>query len=435
MYTVGLYTLGCKVSQYETEAVAEKFACLGFEVKPFTELCDVYVINTCTVTAESDRKSRQIIRRAIALNPAAIVCVMGCYSQRSPKEVTAIKGVSLVIGTQDKMSLPDRVVELLSGRTVDKCHVGSLEGVSFEPMHIEHAPRTRAYVKIEDGCECKCTYCAISGARGPVRSKPRNEVISEVEALHSSGVAEIVLTGIETGSYGKDFEEDYGLAELILELDRRHSCDRLRLGSLAPELVGKSFAEKVSGAKILAPHFHLSMQSGSDKILRQMKRRYSSATAMENIDRLREKIPGCEFTTDIMVGFPGESEKDFEDTLDFMRKAEFIDAHIFAYSEREGTPAAYYEDKVPVEVRKRRLRYALSVRDELRDRSLERIVERGEPLVCIAETRENGVYTSHSDCFATVLFEEEDGFQGKRVLIHPVSQKDGVIYEIGRAHV
>lgn len=257
MYSVGLYTLGCKVSQYETEAVAEEFARLGFEVRPFTELNDVYVINTCTVTAESDRKSRQLIRRAISLNKDAVVCVMGCYSQRSAEEVAAIKGVSVIVGTQDKMSIPQRALAILSGEDTERISVFSLDGVSFEPMCIKHAPRTRAYVKIEDGCECKCTYCAISGARGPVRSKPREEVISEVEALYRTGVSEIVLTGIETGSYGRDLYKDYGLAELICELDGRHSCDRLRLGSLAPELVGESFANKVSKARILAPHFHL----------------------------------------------------------------------------------------------------------------------------------------------------------------------------------
>ena len=427
MYSVGLYTLGCKVSQYETEAVAEEFARLGFEVRPFTELNDVYVINTCTVTAESDRKSRQLIRRAISLNKDAVVCVMGCYSQRSAEEVAAIKGVSVIVGTQDKMSIPQRALAILSGEDTERISVFSLDGVSFEPMCIKHAPRTRAYVKIEDGCECKCTYCAISGARGPVRSKPREEVISEVEELYRTGVSEIVLTGIETGSYGRDLYKDYGLAELICELDGRHSCDRLRLGSLAPELVGESFATKASKARILAPHFHLSLQSGSDKILKSMKRRYNSRVALENIKRLRDRIPGCEFTTDIMVGFPGETEEDFLDTLKIMREAELIDAHIFAYSEREGTPAATYPCSVPREERKARVKRALSEREKIKKKVLGRIIEKGEPLFCIAETREGGVYTSHSDAFATVAFEAEAGLEGKGVLVHPVSSKNGII--------
>ena len=237
MHTVGLYTLGCKVSLYETEAVSEAFAREGFLLRPFDEVCDVYVINTCTVTAESDAKSRKYIRRAIRRNPDAIVIVIGCYSQRAPEEVAAIDGVSAVLGTQDKMCAVEIAKRLLgAGCKARRAELfaGSLDGAEFEPMCIRYAPRTRAYVKIEDGCECKCTYCAISGARGPVRSKLPEDVISEVEGLYRNGTREIVLTGIETGSYGADFDEKYDLADLLCELDRRGSCERIRLGSMAP---------------------------------------------------------------------------------------------------------------------------------------------------------------------------------------------------------
>ena len=227
MYTVGLYTLGCKVSLYETEAIAEEFARSGFEIRSFDEVCDVYVINTCTVTAESDAKSRKYIRRAIRKNPDAAVIVVGCYSQRAPQEVAAIDGVSAVFGTQDKMRAVEVAKKLLSAECrvqSAEIYAGSLEGAKFEPMCVKRAPRTRAYVKIEDGCECKCTYCAISGARGPVRSKLPEDVIAEVEGLYKNGTREIVLTGIETGSYGADFGTGYGLADLLCELDRLSFC-------------------------------------------------------------------------------------------------------------------------------------------------------------------------------------------------------------------
>ena len=244
IYRVGLYTLGCKVSQYETEAIGEEFERRGFEVCDFGSVCDVYVINTCTVTAESDRKSRQFIRRAIHKNPGAVCCVIGCYSQRGWDEIKKIDGVGIILGTENKMSVVPLACKMLKERQLGgtPCQIVSTTDVSkaeFEPMCITRAPRTRAYVKIEDGCESRCSYCAISHARGRVRSKRAEDVVSEVEGLYKNGTREIVLTGIETGSYGRDFDCDFDLADLICLLDRRKSCERIRLGSLAPELIGK----------------------------------------------------------------------------------------------------------------------------------------------------------------------------------------------------
>lgn len=433
MYSVGLYTLGCKVSQYETEAVAEEFLEVGFEVKGFSEPCDVYVINTCTVTQESDRKSRQFIRRAVKTNPKAIVMVMGCYSQRSPIEVSKIDGVSVVVGTENKMLLPKIALTMLSDsekrseKTVLNTDVSKAE---FEKMCIKRAPRTRAYVKIEDGCESKCTYCAIKEARGCVRSKPKEEVIAEIEGLSRGGTREIVLTGIETGLYGKDFSEKYTLADLIVELDKRQSAERIRLGSLAPELITKEFVDKVKDAKILAPHFHLSIQSGSDEILRLMKRRYNAKMAMDVIDNIRKNIEGATFTTDIMVGFPGESEENFLETAEFVKRAQFLDAHVFAYSRREGTPAAEYDVQVPEDVKSERSKRLIKIKNEVRDRLLSKIVDKRKPLSVIAETKgEDGFYTSHSDTYVEVKFKSErDDLSGEMLEVDPVSHKSGVIY-------
>ena len=428
MRSVGLYTLGCKVSQYETEAIGEAFEARGFRVLPFGERCDAYVINTCTVTAESDRKSRQIVRRALKANLDAVVAVIGCYSQRAPKELLKIDGVKVVIGTDKKLDVVERVEFYLNNPTEKAAsYVTDLENVGFEPMCITKAPRTRAYVKIEDGCESKCTYCAISPARGRVRSKLPSDVIAEVEGLYRSGTREIVLTGIETGSYGKDFDFDYDLADLIVELEKRGSCERIRLGSLAPELIGKSFVDKVKGCKILAPHFHLSIQSGSDAVLRGMKRRYSRAMALNNIRYIKENIEGAQFTTDLMVGFPGETEEDFLDTVSFAREAGFIDAHVFAYSRREGTPAASYDGQIPEDVKKERSRRLIEAKNAVRDAVLETIVGEGRALSVVLETYSDGRYSAHSEGFAEVSVEAPAGLQGDMVDIIPVSHKDGVI--------
>ena len=437
MLKVGLYTLGCKVSLYETEAVGEAFERAGYAVCPFSEVCDVYVINTCTVTAESDAKSRKYIRRAVRKNPDAVVIVMGCYSQRAPEEVAEIEGVSAVLGTADKMRCVEIAERLLNAecgmqnaelrKQNAEIHVTDLDGTTFEPMCVEKAPRTRAYVKIEDGCECKCTYCAISGARGPVRSKKPGEVISEVEGLYRDGTLEIVLTGIETGSYGADFEEKYDLADLLCELDSRHSCERIRLGSMAPELLSEKFIEKIANLKIMVPHFHISMQSGSSSVLRNMKRRYNREMALKNIARIREIMPDVMLTADLMVGFPGESEEDFLDTLRFVREARLLDAHVFAYSRREGTPAAYYEGQVPEQIKRERSARLIAECAAVRDEILSEVVNLGRPLSCILESERGGLYTAHSDSYIEVSVKAKRGLSGSLVSVKPVGHENGVI--------
>ena len=487
MLKVGFYTLGCKVSLYETEAISEGFARAGYEIAPFSEVCDIYVINTCTVTAESDAKSRKYIRRAIRKNPEAVVIVIGCYSQRSPDEVAAIDGVSAVLGTADKMKCVEIASRLVNEKSAKRkvqsaklafsvgeggpfakqmenevaspfrrggseadgeiaspsrrggtegdgevlkteIFVTPLDGAKFEPMCVKNAPRTRAYVKIEDGCECKCTYCAISGARGPVRSKRPEDVISEVEGLYKSGTLEIVLTGIETGSYGADFAEKYDLADLMRELDRRHSCERIRLGSMAPELLSERFIEKIKDLKIMVPHFHISMQSGADNVLRGMKRRYNRTMTLKNIAAIREAMPDVMLTADLMVGFPGESDEDFCDTLRFVREARLLDAHVFAYSKREGTPAADFDCQIPEQIKKIRSQTLISECAAVRDEILSEVVGRGKPLSCILESYNKGIYTAHSDSYIEVRVEGERGLSGNLVSVQPLRHEGGVIY-------
>ena len=338
-----------------------------------------------------------------------------------------IDAVDAVIGSSGKMKAPDIAERLFAG--AEKIfEVTDVNLEPFEDMKITRGPRTRVYVKIEDGCESKCTYCAIPSARGNVRSKARESVIAEIEALSASGVPEIVLTGIETGSYGADFNNGYRLKDLIRELDERKSAKSIRLGSLAPELIGKDFVDTVKDLKILAPHFHLSIQSGSDNVLRGMKRRYSRAMALENIRRIREAIPNASFTTDVMVGFPGESDADFLDTVSFIEEVGFLDAHVFAYSRRKNTPAESYPNQIPESTKRERSEKLIEVVKNVRDRVLSSIVESKEPLSCIfEELRDDGWY-GHSTTFAEVIVTAEENLHGVQKQVLPLSVKNGIIY-------
>jgi len=430
--TVALYTLGCKVSQYETEAIAEGFEERGFRAVAFTEKADVYVINTCTVTAESDRKSRQIIRRAHKTNPDAVIMVTGCYSQVSPDEILKIPGVAYVGGTERKMKLPEAAVALLSQKEnafdlLPVCDSAPLEGAAFEKMSVKHAPRTRAYVKIEDGCECRCTYCAIPGARGDVRSKLPEDVIREVKVLAEGGTKEIVLTGIEIASYGLDFD-GFRLIDLLELLDKECGGIRFRLGSITPEIMREDFVARLARLSSIVPHFHISMQSGSDKVLRGMKRRYTADMALAALSRLRAAIPGVRFTTDMMTGFPGEGEKEFSETLAFTEKAAFLDMHIFAYSKRKNTPAATYPDQVDEGVKRERSAKLIALASRLRDENLDEMIAKGEPLSVLFETRDGDMMQGHSAEFAEVHVKTAEPLHGiiRRVL--PRERRNGILY-------
>ncbi|MBQ8351878.1 MAG: tRNA (N(6)-L-threonylcarbamoyladenosine(37)-C(2))-methylthiotransferase MtaB [Clostridia bacterium] len=427
-YTVGLYTLGCKVSQYETEAIAEEFERRGFLRRPFDEPCDVYVINTCTVTAESDRKSRQVIRRAYHKNPSARIMVCGCYAQTTPGDLEKIPGVSYISGTGRKMEIARRAEELLAtAKSAPICAVTRVEDEPFEPMAIAHAPRTRAYVKIEDGCECRCTYCAIPGARGLVRSKAPQDVLREVSALAAGGSREIVLTGIETASYGVDLGNTR-LIDLLELLDRTPGIPRLRLGSLTPELIRPDFVRRFAALRLPTPHMHLSMQSGCDAVLRGMRRRYNTTMALEGLRALREAIPGIQFTTDMMVGFPGESDENFEETMAFCREAAFLDMHVFAYSRRPGTPAAAFQNQVPETIKHERSARLIALKNEIRERILSCMVEEGKPLSVLFETEEDGIYHGHTDTYVEVSVPAAQDLRGEIYAVRPLAVQGSIIH-------
>lgn len=402
--TVGIYTLGCKVNQYESEAIAEELLKNGLSIESPSEPCDAYIINTCTVTAESDRKARQFIRRAISKNPDAYVVVTGCFAQVSPESIAAIDGVDTVIGNGNKLDAAKAVADMLKSKkekTAPTIAVGNIENAPFESMRISSFERTRAYVKIEDGCENRCTYCIIPSARGKVRSKPMDEVLQEVRTLTENGCREIVLTGIETASYGKDLENT-DLATLLEEVDKIDGVGRIRLGSLDPSLIRPDFVKRISALRSLCPHFHLSLQSGSDRILAKMKRKYNSVQAMRAIELLRENIKDVKFTTDVIVGFPAESEEDFLQSVDFVRRAKFLMVHVFPYSSRKGTPACSMQGQISGEEKTRRVHILSDIAEDTRKALLCEACSQNQIREVLFETFENGFVYGHTPDFLEI---------------------------------
>ena len=403
-YTAGIYTLGCKVNQYESEAIAEELMRHGIRILPPSSVCDAYIINTCTVTAESDRKARQFIRRAIGKNPNAYIVVTGCLAQTSAEAVGAIEGVDAVVGNSEKLHAAKLVLSFFENAQKSaepQIFVSDIDSSRFEPMNITKFDRTRAYVKIEDGCENKCTYCIIPYARGKVRSKAPDELINEVRALVKGGCREIVLTGIETASYGKDLG-NVDLADILCRIDKIEGIGRVRLGSLDPSLIKPDFVKRISSLSCLAPHFHLSLQSGSDRVLALMKRKYNSRMAMNAIELLREHISNVKFTTDVIVGFPDERDEDFEDTARFVKEAGFLMVHIFPYSKREGTPAAKMSAQIPSAEKSRRLHALEKIVAENRLSLLEYEIAERPCREVLFETYSDGFAHGHTDDFLEV---------------------------------
>lgn len=369
MKTAAFYTLGCKVNQYETEAMAEMFKKRGYEIVDFSEPADVYVINTCSVTSMSDRKSRQIIRRAKKLNPEAVVIAAGCYAQVAPEEVSGIEGVNLVLGTQGRKNIVDEAEKLkFSDRS---CLVSDISRRhEFEDMEIsDYEGMTRAYIKIQEGCNQFCTYCIIPYARGPIRSREPDDVIKEAARLAEDGFSEIILVGIHIASYGLDIKRS-SLADIILQVNKLPGIKRIRLSSIEPMTLNAEFIEKIKPADKLCPHFHLSLQSGCDETLARMNRRYTTAQYADIVSAIRANFPDAAITTDVMVGFPGETEEEFLKSAEFVRKMSFADIHIFQYSIRPGTPAADFPDQVSPEVKERRSKVMEKIKRESMSRFL-----------------------------------------------------------------
>ncbi len=397
---INIQTLGCKVNQYETQALEKLFAERGYEISDSPEECDICVVNTCAVTAESGRKSCQAIRRTRRMNPSALIAVCGCFSQIDPDEVAALD-VDLIAGSGDRLAFVDDIEKLcedrvrriniddpLKRRTFEKLPAGNLSG------------RTRAMLKIQDGCSNFCSYCVIPYARGPVRSLPVADAASEAEKLASRGFSELVVTGIEISSYGVDLKDGSSLIDVIFEISRSAPDSRIHLGSLEPRTATDEFCRALSRLPNICDHFHLSLQSGSDTVLSRMRRKYDTALFYESVCNLRRYFPGCGVTADMIVGFPGETENEFAESLEFVRKCAFSAMHIFPYSPRPGTAAAKMDGQIEKRVKHERAAVASALAKELEDDFLRSCV--GKKLSVLFEREKDGVSVGHASNYASV---------------------------------
>lgn len=359
------FALGCKVNQYESEAIAELFAEKGYEIVGIDEEADVYVINTCTVTNFGDKKSRQLIRKVKRQNENAIVAVVGCYAQTAPKELMEIAGVNLVIGTKDRAQIVEMVEQYDRANGVENHVSDIMKERVFEPLSIQKlANRTRAYLKIQDGCSQYCSYCIIPYARGPIRSREPQEVVAEVKRLAENGFKEVVLTGIHVASYGKD-RRDTSLPDILKQVHEVEGIERIRFSSIEPNVVTEEFAQTMAALPKVCDHFHLSLQSGCDKTLKEMNRKYDTQKYRQAATTLRKYLPKVALTTDIIVGFPGETEEDFRESYAFAEEIGFAKIHVFPYSPKRGTPAAARKDQLLNAVKAERSHTLIQLSDKM----------------------------------------------------------------------
>ena len=374
------YTLGCKVNTYETEVNIEMFKEVGYEIVPFNEKADVYVINTCSVTNQSDVKSRKIIREATKKNKDAIVVVMGCYSQIKYLEASKIPGVSIVIGTNNKSNILELIDEYKrTGKQIVR--IFDLKDVKFENMNLnKYENHTRAFVKVQDGCNNFCTYCIIPYSRGNVRSKEKNLVIKEISTLAHNGYKEVVLTGIHTGHYGLDLKE-YDFSDLLREIEKIDGLERIRISSIEIMELNDKFIETLKNSKKIVNHIHIPLQSGSNEILKKMNRRYNMDEFITKINEIRSIRPNIAITTDVIVGFPGETEELFNETVESIKKIKFAEMHVFPYSRREGTLAASMPNQVDGNIKKERVRKLISLSEELKNEFYKSLIGTEEELL------------------------------------------------------
>jgi len=378
---------------------------VGFDIVPFGEESDITVINTCTVTAESDRKSRQHIRRARSFSPNGAVIVTGCYAQIDAEGALAA-GAAAVVGNGEKSRIADIALSLVNGEREIKL-VGDIMTAPYDRMSVSCPTKARAYIKIEDGCENRCAYCIIPKARGSVRSRPFDDIIAEISAIAEKGYKEVILTGIETASYGRDLKR-CGLCELLLAVGELNGIERVTMGSLEPTVMSEAFVENLAKVKGLLPHFHLSIQSGCTRTLNRMRRKYTADKALAAIDRVREYIPDATFSADVIVGFPGETDEDFLETVEFCKRARFLHLHIFPYSKRAGTEAAEMADQIPEHVKKQRAALLASVGEEIQNELLDIYVSEHadeDPVYVLCETVKENVANGHTEHFIECDFE------------------------------
>ena len=419
MRTVAFYTLGCKVNQYETEAMEEQFRAAGYDIVPFSASADVYVVNTCTVTAVADRKSKQAIGKARRTSPASHIVVTGCFAQVSPEQAAALEGVDQVIGNTGKADIV-RLVEDGSARFVEEI----LQHKTYDEMQItQMTGKTRAFMKIEEGCNNFCSYCIIPYARGPVRSRDLAEICREAEVLAQRGYQEIVLTGIHLTSYGLD-GKPHDLFDVLEALHHVTGIKRIRLGSLELNHMMLKIAQGASNLPKLCPQFHISLQSGCDATLRRMNRRYTAQEYRSAVQALREAFPGAAVTTDLMVGFPGETEEEFQQSMQFAKEIGFARMHVFPYSRRQGTRAADMPGQVPEAVKKQRAAQMQQVAETLHRQFCRQYI--GQTVSVLAERGKEGIFEGHAENDMMVMMKSDRNLQGEIVQVRITDMQEGV---------
>lgn len=397
MKTVAFYTLGCKVNQCDTEALEEAFQNNGYTIVDFESKADVYIINTCTVTAISDKKSRQMLSHARRTNPEAIICATGCYAQRAGNEIAALPFVDIVVGTEERGQIISRVNETQKKRELNS-ESSVLKNVENDVIH--NTGRTRAFIKIQEGCNHFCSYCIVPHVRGRERSQDIESILAEANTATEKGCREIVLTGIQLSSYGRDLGYQEGLVRLVTELSEIHGIARIRFGSLEMEILTESFINEMALLPKVCRHYHIPLQSGSDTVLHRMNRHYTTAEYALKIELLRSIIPEVAVTTDIMAGFPGETDDEFNASMHFVKQIRFNKMHVFPYSKREGTPAAGIPDQIPKRIREERASQLLALGCRIEKEYLDGLS--GTTQYVLVEESCNGIINGHTDRYVFV---------------------------------
>lgn len=418
MKKVAFCTLGCKVNQYETNAMIEQFIKRGYEIVNFEEKADIYIINTCTVTNMADRKSRQMLRRVKEINSNAIVVACGCYAQVAKEELEKIPEIDLIYGTNEKNKIADYIendplgtfpngISGTNGESVPFGHFnnGKVTDVMYQKEFLDfgttlYTEKTRAVIKVQDGCDRFCSYCIIPYARGHVRSRKIQSVIEEIKGVAKEGIKEVVITGIHVASYGKDFKEDIGLIDLLEKVNEVEGIERIRLGSIEPTIITEEFLERLTKLEKICDHFHLSLQSGCDETLKRMNRRYTTQEFRKSTKLLKKAYPNVALTTDIIVGFPGETNEEFEKTYNFLKEIDFYKMHIFKYSQRKGTKAAVMANQIDGNMKEQRSRKLIELSNENEKRHNEKYI--GKEVKVLFEEKEGDYIKGHTTNYMVV---------------------------------
>ncbi|MFD1335427.1 tRNA (N(6)-L-threonylcarbamoyladenosine(37)-C(2))-methylthiotransferase MtaB [Oceanobacillus iheyensis] len=430
MTTVAFHTLGCKVNHYETEGIWRMFKEEGYERVDFDHNSDVYVINTCTVTNSGDKKSRQVIRRAIRKNPDAVVCVTGCYAQTSPGEIMEIPGVDIVVGTQDRKNIFSYIEEHQKTKEPVNGVSNIMKNRVFEEMDVPvFTDRTRASLKIQEGCNNFCTFCIIPWSRGLLRSRDPKNVIEQATKLVKAGYKELVLTGIHTAGYGEDMK-DYNFAMLLRELEEVEGLERIRISSIEASQITDEVIDVIDQSNKIVRHLHVPLQSGSDSVLARMRRKYSTSFYKEKVNKLQKALPGLAITSDVIVGFPGETEEEFQQTYSFIKEIGYAELHVFPFSRRTGTPAARMENQVEDSIKEKRVHDLIALSDQLAKEYASRY--ENEVLEVIPEEQidenQSNTLVGYTDNYMKVQFEGTPDLIGKIVKVkvtqsgYPINQ-------------